>query len=634
MPSLRTRYFSLTLVLATFIIALVFSIYIHLSKENEIATLNLVKIDKQLNIQEKIGASITHIYLSIDIFLLHPKKNIGRIHSDVSNTISNIRLLDTPDLKNTLLASFNELQPMFVKLTEIRTDANLQYPGMSISANSMAQLQNRIKGLLNSLQEEIESGDFEPKSKQLYSEILKTRILIEKEISQSRIYIANRLALFSDNILNSQASSLTDFHLSVLNKLKFLNSLYSNESDSFEGPSAIMEIVKLQNTWYEDFIRLKKTSESDNWQQDLLLMEKNIIPLIESISALLLKNKKQLSKRKKQITNDFKNHSENLFYILSITIAIFLIFIFVLLTSLELMIFKPIINIANVMKLKAFGNSDEQFSSKQSKETQSIVTAFNELENQVKKQTIQLNNAISKAIKANTAKSTFLANMSHELRTPLHGILNFSELGMNKYKEIDQEKSLLYFDSINQSGKRLLFLLSDLLDLARLESGISKLSIERKNLFLTTSVAIKQLAQLSEEKNLSISVHCENSSLNADFDEDMIIQVINKLLSNAIKYTPENNSIDIYLSIEKTKDKDIAKFMINDEGIGIPENEFETIFDKFIESSTTQSGAGGTGLGLALCSQIIKLHNGTIFTQKTDDKGACFIFTIPVEQEN
>ncbi len=632
-PSLRTRYFSLTLILATIIIGFVFNTYLRLSEKNEFATQNLLKIDKQLTIHEKIRTSISNIYRSIDLFLLHPKKNVTRIHSDVANTIKYIHLLDVKDLENTLQSSFNELQPMVITLIEIRTDANLQYPGMSISANSMAQVQSKIKGLLNELQREIEDGDFEPKSKQTYSEVLKTRILIEKEISQSRIYMANRLASFSNEILVSQANSLTDFHLILLKKLNHLGALYENESDSFDGPGAIREIKKLQNKWYLDFIRLRETSESDHWQEDLRLMEQQIIPSIESISALLIEHRKHLSQQKKTITNEFKDSSENLFYILAIIITVFLVFIAILLVSLELMIFKPIIDIANVMKQKAFGNKKECFSQNQSKETQRIVTAFNELENQVESQNIQLKNAVAKAIKANIAKSRFLANMSHELRTPLHGILNFSELGINKHKELDQEKSLLYFDSINQSGKRLLFLLSDLLDLARLESGRSKLSIKKNDLYLVTSIATKQLSQLSEEKKLSISIHCENSSLNASFDEDMITQVINKLLSNAIKYTPENNSIDIYLSIEKTKDKNMAKFMINDEGIGIPENEFETIFDKFIESSATQSSAGGTGLGLALCAQIIKLHNGTIFTQKTDNKGACFIFTIPVEQE-
>lgn len=633
-PSLRTRYFSLTIILATIIIGFVFNTYISLSEKNELATQNLLKIDKQLNIHEKIGTSIRNIYRSIDIFLLHPKKNIERIHSDVSNTIKYIHLLDTKNLKNTLQNSFNDLQPMFKKLIEIRTDPNLQYPGMSISANSMAQVQITIKSLLNELQREIEDGDFEPKSKQTYSEILKTRILIEKEVSQSRIYMANRLASFSNEILVSQANSLTDFHLNLLRKIDLLEELYKNEADSFDGPDAVREIRKLQKKWYLGFTRLRETSESDRWQEDLRLMEQQIIPLIESVSVLLLEHRKHLSQQKKTIDDEFKSNSKNLFYILTTIITAFLIFIFILLISLELMIFKPITNIANVMKHKALGDDKEQFSKTQSKETQSIVTAFNELESQIKLQTIQLNNAVAKAIKANMAKSTFLANMSHELRTPLHGILNFSELGINKHKELNQEKLLLYFNSINQSGKRLLFLLSDLLDLARLESGISNLTIRKNDLYQSTSIAIRQLAQLSEEKNLSVSIHCESSPVNAEFDEEMIIQVINNLLSNSIKYTPENNSIDIYLSIEKTEDKDIAQFIINDNGIGIPENEFETIFDKFIEGSATQSGAGGTGLGLAICSQIIKLHNGVIYTQKTDIKGACFIFTIPVEQES
>ncbi len=641
-PSLRTRYFSLTLVLATFVIGFVFNTYLGLSEKNEIATQNLSEIDSQMNIHEQVRTGITNIYRSIDLFLLQPKekKHIETIYSEVSNTIKYINLSKTQNLKTSLLINFKKLKPVLTKLIEIRTDANLQYPGMSISANIMAAQQDTIRTRLSALQDEIDNGDFVPKHEHLYNEILKARILVEKEISQSRIYIANRLALFSNEILVSQATSLTDLHLSFLEKISLLKSLYANETDSFEGIDAVSKIHDLQNKWYNNFGKLRETSESDHWREDLRLMEQQIFPLIESGSALLLNHNIHLKEQKKQISEVFKSNSKSLFYVLAIIIAIFLVFIFILLFSLELMIFKPVLNIATVVKLKASGQSGEQFLKKQSKETQGIITAFNELESQVKQRTEQLKNAVEKAItakdeasKANAAKSLFLANMSHELRTPLHGILSFSDLGARKAGKIEKEKYQQYFEAINQSGKRLLLLLNDLLDLAQLETGRSEVDIRKNDLYQSTSIAIKQLSQQSKDKNLCITIHCENASLSAEYDDQKIVQVINNLLSNSIKFTPENESIDIYLSTIKIKNRDIAKFMIKDSGIGIPEDEFNTIFDKFIESSATQTGAGGTGLGLAICSQIIRLHRGSIYTEKTDEKGACFVFTLPVKQE-
>ena len=641
-PSLRTRYFSLTLVLATFVIGLVFNTYLGLSEKNEIATQNLSEIDSQMNIHEQVRTGITNIYRSIDLFLLQPKekKHIETIYSEVSNTIKHINLSKNQNLKTSLLINFKKLKPVLTKLIEIRTDANLQYPGMSISANIMAAQQDTIRTRLSALQDEIDNGDFVPKHEHLYNEILKARILVEKEISQSRIYIANRLALFSNEILVSQATSLTDLHLSFLEKISLLKNLYANETDSFEGVASVNQIHDIQNKWYKNFGKLRETSESDHWREDLRLMEQQIFPLIESSSALLLNYNIHLKEQKKQISEEFKSNSKSLFYVLAIIIAIFLVFIFILLFSLELMIFKPVLNIATVVKLKASGQSGKQFLKKQSKETQGIITAFNELESQVKQRTEQLKNAVEKAItakdeasKANAAKSLFLANMSHELRTPLHGILSFSDLGARKAGKIENEKYQQYFEAINQSGNRLLLLLNDLLDLAQLETGRSEVDIKKNDLYQSTSIAIKQLSQQSKDKNLCITIHCENASLSAEYDDQKIVQVINNLLSNSIKFTPENESIDIYLSTIKIKNRDIAKFMIKDSGIGIPEDEFNTIFDKFIESSATQTGAGGTGLGLAICSQIIRLHRGSIYTEKTDEKGACFVFTLPVKQE-
>lgn len=652
MPSLRARYFSLTLILSTLVIGFVFNTYLQLSEKNQIATRNLSDIDSQFDAVDKIRHSIANIYRTINLFLLNPKEKgyIKTINDELLSSRRQAENIDFgstfPTAENTLslqdqaLNSFTLLQPLLVKLVKIRTDPNLQYPGMSLSANIMDKQQAKTRSLLTQLQEEIENGYFKPSSRKIYSEILEARILVEKEVSQSRTYIANRSALFSKEILVSQALSLIDFHRSLLTKLIHLKDLYKNETGSFEGTDNIDKILSLQKEWYTNFKILRETSESDRWKTDSLLMEKKISPIITKTSQLLHEYNEHLRQEKKNITATFKDNSKKLFYVLSIIIAIFIIFISVILFSLELMIFKPILDIANVMKLKAFGQSNEQFSENQSQETQNIVTAFNELEKQVNQHSKELHLAIEKAItakdearSANAAKSTFLTNMSHELRTPLHGILSFSELGVSKASEIDEEKALMYFDAIHQSGKRLLFLLSDLLDLARLETEKNELCIQKKDLNQTTSYAIRQFKQQSEEKDLIINIHCENTSLNAEFDEDMIIQVINNLLSNSVKYTPENKIIDIYLSCENIKNKDTAKFMIQDNGIGIPEGEFNTIFDKFIESSMTQSGAGGTGLGLAICSQIIKLHQGSIYTQKMDKQGSCFIFTFPVIQE-
>jgi len=649
-PSLRIRYFSLTLVLGVLIIGFVYNTFTSLSHKNNDATKELTKINLQIHTIDQINHNITNIYRTINLFLLNPrrKEQIQVINSELINSIQLINKSEFNNqpqqtetsipVKEQLRSNFTTLQIHLKELIKIRSDANLQYPGMAISANIMSIQQNKIRSSLSQLQQEIEDGDFKPKSKKTYSQILKARINVEKAISQSRIYIANRLALFSNEILKSQAVSLTNLHNAVLKSLRILKALYKNESDSFAGFENVSNIIQIQNDWYINFEKLRVTSESEHWQEDSRLMESQIVPLLEKSAALLSEQYIRLQTKKQNISDSFKNNSQNLFYILAIIIIIFLVFIFIILLSLDLMVFKPIKNIADVMKAKAFGHTDISFSPLQSRETNNIITAFNELDKKVKERSNALNNSIMKEIKAkeeakaaNASKSLFLSNMSHELRTPLHGILSFSELAISKSESIDNKKSQQYFEVIHQSGERLSLLLNDLLDLSRLEAGREKLHIEDNDLLQTVTITIRQFESELQKKHINVTTHSDEQSLFAAYDNEKITQAIHNLISNAIKFSPDSSQINIYIDTISIDNQNFAQFKIEDNGIGIPEDELEDIFGKFIESSKTQSNAGGTGLGLAICKEIIKLHQGTIWAQKVDHKGACFAFNIPVK---
>ena len=628
-------------------ISFVINTYANLSDKNQRATQTLTEIDQHLNLIDEIRRNISKLYRFVNIFLNNPEDNnhITNIKSELDNAteatskiVTNNSHEQVMQFRNKLLSTLKTLRPYINELILIRRNTDMQYPGMSISANTMAEQQNTIKGLLNILQNEIENKDFIPKHKNLHSDILETRILVEKEISQVRIFIANRLALFSNEILNSQVISLADIQRDLLRKLNLLKIIYTKEEDSFEGPEAIHKIIQLQTDWYINFTQLRKLSESERWREDSNLMENKISPLIDKISASLFHINQYLRLKKKETTKTFIETSRELFYILSVIIGSFLLYIFLLLVSMDLMIFKPILNIAEVMKLKAFGHTEKQFSDKQSMETQNIITAFNELEKKVSSRTKDLKRAIviakeagSEAKFANQAKSTFLANISHELRTPLHGILSFSDIGQSKYVNAEREALGNYFELIHQSGERLLLLLNDLLDLEKLEAGRVVLNLQEHDLHNTTLKAVTQLHALADKKQLTITIDTETTPLNAIYDEEKIIQVIHNLLSNSIKFTPENNDIVIDLKTSQTGQKNTVTFTITDSGIGIPEKELESVFDKFVQSTKTQTGAGGTGLGLAICQEIIKAHNGLIFAENTQSGGARFSFTLTNE---
>ncbi|MCP4756365.1 MAG: response regulator [Proteobacteria bacterium] len=255
-----------------------------------------------------------------------------------------------------------------------------------------------------------------------------------------------------------------------------------------------------------------------------------------------------------------------------------------------------------------------------------MLTDYNErLEEMVRERTIELVEAKSQAEAANRAKSEFLANMSHELRTPLHGILSFSSFGKKKIEQANKEQLLDFFTEINSSGNRLLNLLNDLLDLAKLEAGKMEYQFRRSKLSALVEIVLSELSAFSHEKEVDIDFKRPGFDDTAEFDSDKILQVVRNLLSNAIKYSPSKSTVQMEIH---DLDSNVG-LSVCDSGIGIPAEEADDIFEKFVQSSMTSTGAGGTGLGLPICRQIIGDHKGGIWAENNPDQGATFSFSVP-----
>jgi PAS domain S-box-containing protein len=238
----------------------------------------------------------------------------------------------------------------------------------------------------------------------------------------------------------------------------------------------------------------------------------------------------------------------------------------------------------------------------------------------------ELVTARDRAEEASRVKSTFLANMSHEIRTPLNGILGFAELILTETKDPVTQK---YSDIILSSGNRLLYTLSQILDLSRVESGKLDLNIEIVKAEKVINDIILLFTPAAKKKGLFIERQHGGAQLVFKLDEQLFRNSLTNLVSNSIKFT-DHGGITISTAIEVINGKRFGTIRVADTGIGIHEKHFETIFEDFKQvSEGVRRNYEGTGLGLSLTKKFVHLSGGHIRVESIPGFGATFMLSFP-----
>ncbi len=229
------------------------------------------------------------------------------------------------------------------------------------------------------------------------------------------------------------------------------------------------------------------------------------------------------------------------------------------------------------------------------------------------------------AEQASRAKSEFVANISHELRTPLQAILGFSELGFTRGRE--QARLAGMFSDIHRSGQRMLALVNDLLDVAKIESAVGTLELQRCDLRALVQAVLLELDPLLGQRRLRVALQLADEALVGRVDPLRMHQALRNVVANAIRFSPEGGVLEIAAQAVSPQ---ACALTVADRGPGIPPAELESIFEAFVQSSLTKNGAGGTGLGLAICRTIIDVHGGHISAANRAGGGAVFTIRLPL----
>ncbi|MFN3873383.1 MAG: response regulator [Ignavibacterium sp.] len=284
---------------------------------------------------------------------------------------------------------------------------------------------------------------------------------------------------------------------------------------------------------------------------------------------------------------------------------------------------KAFVQLENFVKELSRLNEEMQKQNEQIKEQNKTLL---ELSEQLKEKAKELEIQKQKAEESTKLKSQFLASMSHELRTPMNSILGLTELILDKAQIDDKNRERL--EVVLKSGKRLMNLINDILDLSKIEAG--KMEIREEEILLEELLedVSSTIQPLVYEKGLRFTINrkCDTKII-VTTDKGRVTQVLINLLGNAIKFTDKGN---IELSVALMDDNNLV-FSVSDTGIGIPEDAQKIIFEEFrqVDGSTTRRYSG-TGLGLAISKKIVDLLGGKIWVKSIVGKGSIFSFTIPV----
>jgi PAS domain S-box-containing protein len=256
------------------------------------------------------------------------------------------------------------------------------------------------------------------------------------------------------------------------------------------------------------------------------------------------------------------------------------------------------------------------------------ITQRRQTEEVLRSQSYELNATNAKLAQALRTKDEFLANMSHELRTPLNAILGKSEIMLEGIHGPLTDKQASSLRVIEESGRHLLELINDILDMTKIEAGKITLDIQEISLPILCESSLQFVRQMAHKKQVKLQASIDHSLTTCHADERRLKQILINLLSNAVKFTPAGGEVG--LNVLADAEKEAIQFQVWDTGIGISTDNMGQLFKPFVQLDSSLARAhDGTGLGLSLVYRLTEIHGGSVALESQPNLGSCFTVTLP-----